>query len=153
MSNRHGQHRTGAQRKGDGMSQPITTAHILLPWPPKPLWQNVRGHWAVKSKAVKRARKDGFNASWAAGLERMPTGEGWRHSLIFDFCPPDRRKRDLQNMPATQKAYIDGIADALRVDDATFKVVWPVEFGPVADNGGSVLVVVRAVQIKARVAA
>lgn len=131
------------------MSNTITTAHILLPWPPKPLWQNRRCHWAQKARTVAQARKDAFYASLEAGLKRMPTGEGWTHHLSFDFCPPDRRKRDLQNMPATQKAAIDGIADALKVDDATFKVRWPEEFGTVADNGGSVLVVVRAVRVAA----
>jgi crossover junction endodeoxyribonuclease RusA len=129
----------------------ITTAHILLSWPSKPLWQNSRCHWAAKAKAVAQARKDAFHTALEAGIGMMPTGEGWQHYLSFDFCPPDRRKRDLQNMPATQKAYIDGIADALKVDDATFKVKWPEEFGTVSDNGGSVLVVVRAV--RARVAA
>lgn len=134
------------------MTQTITTAHILLPWPPKPLWQNRRCHWAPRSVAVAKSRTDAYFAALEAGLKRMPTGEGWQHHLSFDFSPPDRRKRDLQNMPATQKAAIDGIADALKVDDATFKIKWPEEFGPVSDNGGSVLVVVRAIQTKARVA-
>ena len=141
------------KRKSPEADQQVTTAHVLLPWPSKPLWQNSRCHWATKAKAVKQARKDAFNASFYARLARLPTGEGWTHHLSFDFCPPDRRKRDLQNMPATQKAAIDGIADALKVDDATFKVKWPEEFGTVADNGGSVLVVVRAIQTEARVAA
>lgn len=132
------------------MTQTITTAHILLAWPSKPLWQNRRCHWAVKALATSEARQYAYYASLEAGLKKMPTGAGWRHHLSFDFSPPDRRKRDLQNMPATQKAAIDGIADALKVDDSTFKVKWPEEFGPVSDNGGSVLVVVRAIQTKAR---
>ena len=142
-----------SKRKSPEADQQVTTAHVLLPWPSKPLWQNSRGHWVVKAAAVKQARHDAFYASLGAGLKQMPTGEGWTHHLSFEFCPPDRRKRDLQNMPATQKAAIDGIADALKVDDATFKVKWPEEFGTVADNGGSVLVVVRAIQTEARVAA
>lgn len=135
------------------MTNIITTAHILLSWPAKPLWQNRRFHWAQKAKAVAQARKDAFRTALEAGIGLMPTGEGWTHHLSFDFSPPDRRKRDLQNMPATQKAAIDGIADALNVDDATFKIKWPEEFGTVSDNGGSVLVVVRAIQTEARVAA
>lgn len=131
----------------------ITTAHVLLPWPARPLWRNYHCHWAVRAKAVKSARREAFYASLEAGLKNMPTGDGWHHRLSFDFCPPDRIGRDMQNMPDTQKAAIDGIADALKVDDATFKVKWPEEFGTVDDNGGSVLVVVRAIQVKARVAA
>ena len=128
------------------MSQTVTTAHVLLPWPPKPLWQNRRCHWSQKALAVAQARKGALYASIEAGLRHMPTGDGWTHHLSFDFCPPDRRKRDLQNLPATQKAYIDGIADALGIDDGNFKVKWPEEFGTVSYNGGSVLVVIRAVQ-------
>jgi crossover junction endodeoxyribonuclease RusA len=123
----------------------ITTAHILLAWPSKPLWQNYRCHSLQKANVVAHARRDAFYTALEAGLRRMPRGEGWTHHLSFDFSPPNRIKRDLQNMPATQKAAIDGIADALKVDDATFKVKWPEEFGTVSDSGGSVLVVVRAV--------
>ena len=141
------------KRKSPEADLQVTTAHLLLPWPRRALWQNFKCHWLLEAKAVKQARMGAFYASLEAGLTRMPTGEGWTHHLSFDFCPPDRRKRDLQNMPATQKAAIDGIADALKVDDATFKVKWPEEFGTVSDNGGSVLVVVRAIQTEARVAA
>lgn len=126
--------------------QPITTAHVQLPWPEKALWQNRKVHWSERSKATARARQNAAYEALDAGLKRMPKGEGWEHHLSFDFCPPDRRKRDLQNLPATMKGHIDGIADALGVDDGTFKVLWPTEFGTVADNGGSVLVVVRAIR-------
>lgn len=34
------------------------------------------------------------------------------------FCPPDKRRRDLDNLYATFKAYQDGIFEALRMDDS-----------------------------------
>jgi hypothetical protein len=63
------------------------------------------------------------------------------YELFFSFHLPKRggRRPDLQNMPATQKAAIDGIADALGVDDAVFTVHWPTEWSePI--KGGSVVV-------------
>lgn len=33
------------------------------------------------------------------------------------FCPPDKRRRDLDNLYATFKAYQDGIFEALGLDD------------------------------------
>ena len=126
------------------MTAPDTfTAHVLLPWPPRELWQNSRYHWRQRASATRQARSDGHLAAITGCLADV-RGEGWQHRLSFDFCPPDRRKRDLQNMPATMKPYIDGIADYLKVDDSTFRISWPEEWGTVADDGGSVLVVVRA---------
>jgi hypothetical protein len=48
-------------------------------------------------------------------------------------------------MPATQKATIDGIADALGIDDSALQIEWPMEWGTVADDGGSVTVLIRPV--------
>jgi hypothetical protein len=48
----------------------------------------------------------------------------------------------MQNMPATMKAQIDGIADAMGVDDRRFRCVWPEVFGARV-KGGAVLVTVE----------
>jgi crossover junction endodeoxyribonuclease RusA len=40
--------------------------------------------------------------------------------LRFDFYPPDKRKRDLDNMLSSIKAAVDGIADAHGVNDQRF---------------------------------
>lgn len=125
-------------------SIPVTLATIRLPWPQRALWQNSRVHWSKRAKATAVARQDAFFAALDAGLKQMPTGEGWGHLISFDFCPPDRRKRDLQNMPATMKPAIDGIADALKVDDASFTVIWPDSFNFEYQFPGSVLVEVLA---------
>ena len=48
--------------------------------------------------------------------------------------------QDLCNRaPATQKAAIDGIADAIGIDDRTFKCVWPTKFGEVVTHGRVVI--------------
>ena len=103
---------------------------LRLSWPAKALWQNRPTHWAARAKAKRTARREATAEALLRGLPSMPGAE-----LSFEFHPPDNRKRDLHNMPATQKAAIDGIADAMRCDDAGFKVVWPTEWGQVVPNG------------------
>lgn len=57
--------------------------------------------------------------------------------LNITFNPPDRRRRDLDNMLAACKAYLDGISDALGVDDSNFKLT--IQKGEVV-KGGQVVV-------------
>src|SRR3546814_1588637 len=40
--------------------------------------------------------------------------------LAIEFYPPDARRRDLDNMLASVKHAIDGIAEAIGVDDSRF---------------------------------
>lgn len=107
---------------------------IRLPWPEPALWQNRKVHWARRAKATKAARK----TAWALALEQkvpcIPNA-----ILEFEFYPPTKGKRDIQNMPATQKAAIDGIADAMGCDDNGFRVRWPEDFAGVV-HGGCVVV-------------
>ncbi len=57
--------------------------------------------------------------------------------MVFsiEFFPPDKRRRDDDNMLASFKAGRDGVADALGVDDnkfvTSFEVCDPVEDGAV----------------------
>lgn len=50
----------------------------------------------------------------------LPVGKRWakRCHLAIQFCPPNRRKRDLDNMLASLKATLDGLSDAMGVDDS-----------------------------------
>ena len=57
------------------------------------------------------------------------------------FCPPDHRRRDLDNIIASMKAANDGIADALGIDDSRFISTYSMG-SPV--KGWAVLVTVRA---------
>lgn len=114
---------------------------LRLSWPSLALWQNRRVHWAARSRATQEARKTAWAEALTRGVKNLPEAE--TYTLRFSFYPPDKRKRDLHNMPATQKANIDGIADALGVDDSRFRVVWPTEWAEVV-KGGAVLVEVVA---------
>ena len=93
---------------------------VTLPWMPKALNPNQRGHWSVKSKAAKAYRRTCHLLTLEAGL-RGVDWEGDIH-LWIDYFPPDRRHRDQDNMIASCKALFDGLADALRVNDKRFRL-------------------------------
>ena len=96
------------------MSQELT-----LPWPSKDLSPNSRGHWAKKNKACRAYRK----MCWALALEanlHVP-GEG-QIDVYLTFRPPSKRQYDLDNAIASLKSGLDGVADALKVNDADFRL-------------------------------
>jgi crossover junction endodeoxyribonuclease RusA len=110
----------------------VTLVH--LPWPTGPLSQNSRAHWSVRQRHVRNARR----AAWALTVEARATA-GETPELRFTFHPPNRVRRDVSNVIGALKASVDGIADALGVDDSRFRISWPVEFAaPV--KGGAVVV-------------
>ena len=94
---------------------------IILPWPSRVLSPNARVHWATKAKAVKKARRDGYNAALVAGYTKMTFDqhEG-RLQLFIDFYCPTRRFIDADNALAMCKAALDGISDCLAVNDRRF---------------------------------
>ncbi len=116
---------------------------LRLGWPDKALSPHAKGHWRPKARATRTARIEARIIALQQGAQRIPRPETAR--LVFAFHPPDRRKRDLHNMPATMKAAIDGIADAMGVDDNKFRCAWPEVFSdPV--KGGCVLIEVTSTE-------
>ena len=111
---------------------------ILLPWPPRELWPNSRVHWRRKAEAVKMYRNI---AHWSAvalsGAGPTPPA----NAVTLTFNPPDRIKRDMDNMLAAMKAGLDGIAGALGVDDSKWSII--IRKGDVV-KGGQVVVEVTA---------
>ena len=91
---------------------------IIIPWPDKKLSPNARGHWAVKSKAKAMARRTAFALALEAGW-RTAWPEGRLHVWIDGYAP-DKRKRDHDNFLSSLKAALDGIAQAMQVDDSRF---------------------------------
>jgi Holliday junction resolvase RusA-like endonuclease len=92
---------------------------LTLPWPSKDLSPNGRVHWARKAKAAKAARADANLLTIAAGWPQCVLPSGRLH-LWLDFYPPTKRLPDDDNMLSRCKAYRDGIADALGIDDKRF---------------------------------
>lgn len=115
---------------------------LNLSWPSAALWQNSRVHWSERSRAIKALREEAHATALEACIK---SAEIRSPVLTFTFNPPDRKHRDLHNLPATQKAAIDGIADAFEMDDRTFQCVWPTEFGKVVPHGRVVIEVTSEV--------
>lgn len=107
---------------------------IRLAWPDAPLWQNRRYHRQVVARAKAAQRKEAWALALHHAVERMPEAV-----IEFTFHPPPRSRPDAQNLPATVKGAIDGIADAMGCDDRGFRCVFP---NQVAEKikGGCVLV-------------
>lgn len=97
---------------------------LALPWLHKELSPNARVHWGKRAKLIKHART--YAGVAVLVCEPKDVVEALKQASKFDvyisFYPPDKRKRDMDNMVsnATMKAYLDGIAGALGVDDSTF---------------------------------
>jgi crossover junction endodeoxyribonuclease RusA len=83
------------------------TYTIALP-PGLPLLSlNDRGHWAARYRRSEALKK----AAWALALQqKIPRLE--RVSVVAEYQPPDRRRRDSDNPVASVKAAIDGIVAA-----------------------------------------
>lgn len=88
-------------------------------WPPRECSPNWRGHWAPKARAVKKYRRD----CWliALGAKLAVDWEGEIH-VHLGFSPASNRRRDRDNLEASMKSGMDGLADALGVDDSRFRL-------------------------------
>lgn len=87
---------------------------LILPWPAKELSPNARVHWSKRAKAAKAAKQ----AGWAAALSaKWTVPAGQRIALSLVLHPPDLRHRDDDNHVGRCKAYRDGIAAAIGIDD------------------------------------
>jgi hypothetical protein len=93
---------------------------ITLPIPSRGLSPNARLHWRNKGSLTKKARwyAKVRTTDAIAKLQRRPVVTGY--SLAFHY--PDARRRDDDNAQASTKAYRDGIADALGIDDNTLRM-------------------------------
>lgn len=96
---------------------------LILPWPAKALNPNARTHWRPKAAAAKAYRHD----AWWAAMAWIGTGLGWWPSegsiaVTITFRAPDKRSRDIDNMLASIKPAIDGLADAMHVNDSRFAI-------------------------------
>ena len=92
------------------------SAAIHLPWPPSSLSGHNTGHWSAKAGEVRKHRIWARNAVLGAEVVVAAAGD---IPIKFRFVPPDNRG-DRTNFPNRIKPIIDGIADALRVNDRRF---------------------------------
>lgn len=113
---------------------------VHLPWPPRELSPNVRTHWAKLAKAKKAYRT---TCRWLAVEQAVvhklqaTDSAGGRLRLHLLFVPPTRARRDVDNLVASMKAGLDGLADALGMDDSLWALSQ--EIAPYTTPGGKVV--------------
>jgi crossover junction endodeoxyribonuclease RusA len=90
---------------------------IVLPYPHKSLWPNGRSHWAEKAREVKKHRKWAYLAAREAKIS-IGNGPVPVHIVVQPKARGPAPDRD--NAVSACKAYIDGIAEALGVNDRHF---------------------------------
>lgn len=98
---------------------------IVLPWPASILSPNDRSHWGAKVGPKADAKRiAAWSTTAAEGFydAREAMKGDHRIPIRITFYPPDKRHRDADNMVASIKAALDGVADALKVNDRRF---WP----------------------------
>jgi len=112
-------------------------ALIRVSWPNRDLSPNARVHWSRKSRAGRAHKAEAHAYALVHGVRKCGSSDP-RVSLTFH--PPDKRKRDLDNLVASMKYALDGVSEAWGVDDSRWKLA--VERGdPV--KGGCVMIEVR----------
>jgi crossover junction endodeoxyribonuclease RusA len=89
---------------------------IVLPFPPSSLSGHAKGHWRSKAAETRKHREWAYQATLAAKPTVPAAGDIGLH---IHFIPPDRRG-DRTNFANRMKASLDGIAQALGVNDARF---------------------------------
>jgi crossover junction endodeoxyribonuclease RusA len=95
---------------------------IILSYPHKDLMPNRKNgrHWSATDDIKKKARLDGYYAAKASDPTARMVG---KTPMLITFIQADKRSRDLDNLLASAKAYIDGIAQALDSDDKHFEPI------------------------------
>lgn len=116
----------------------MTELRVILPWPPSALSPNSRPpHWSVLAKAKRAYRSACHYQALAAGWRTGVFAADDRLHVRLMFVPPDRRRRDMDNLIAAMKAGLDGLADALGVDDSRWTLTCAIDDGSI---GGMVRV-------------
>ena len=94
---------------------------VTLPWPSNKLSPNARLHWSKRYGASQEAR---LTARLLTSAEMHQRPHWHAAEVTMTFCPPDKRRRDIDNMIASMKAATDGISDALGIDDSRFVLTY-----------------------------
>ena len=80
---------------------------IVLHWSRPPLTLNQRSHWSHRARISKRIHDE---VGWQVRAQRIPTLD--RPTVTLVYTPPDRRRRDVDNLVPTSKACVDALRAA-----------------------------------------
>ena len=114
---------------------------IELPWPPRALWPNGRPHWVTRAREVAKHRQ------WAkvAALAAQGAVSDGAIAMTITYRPqPQGRLPDDDGVVSACKAYRDGIADALGIDDSRFHLRQPIQGERV--KGGAIIITLESME-------
>ena len=101
-----------------------------LPWPSPKLSPNARLHWRALDRAKKAYKAE---CAWALFQTPVPPLSGGRIPLVITISPPDKRRRDRDNIQHSLKYGLDELARHLDTDDylfdPTYRFAEPVKGG------------------------
>ena len=95
---------------------------IVFPWFLKELKPNWSGHYMQKAKAKAIYRSECERITLNA-LHNYPGGVSSFSTIKAKFYKPNNRHMDLDNMLASIKSGIDGMCDALQINDKQFSTI------------------------------
>lgn len=122
------------------MTQQIT---ITLEMPHKHLSPNSRCHWAQKSQK-KRAQRGAASSLIRSELGVVFSPKWKAANVQIIVTPPDRRRRDKDNLLASLKAAFDGAQDAGLIADDSGLTYLPITIAePDKANAGVTLTFIR----------
>jgi hypothetical protein len=93
---------------------------LILPWPSKDLSPNARVHWSKRRRAAAAGKQTAYLLALDAGWKGQPLPPGRLHLWIDFYQQPYKVVPDDDNLLGRFKAYRDGIAAALGIDDKRF---------------------------------
>lgn len=109
----------------------ILTRVLILTWPSPGLFPNKKGHWTDKAEEKRKHKSDCYYLT--KNQIKLFKWQGGRIPLKIIFYPP-HCKYDLDNCLAAMKAGLDGVADALKMNDRMFRPI-TIDFGDVKEHG------------------
>ena len=123
---------------------PSESLLVELSWPAKELSPNARPHHMVKHRHAKAAK---IEAGWATKISMPMNFGGERFDVHIRAYPPIQRDRDADNLIASLKYHLDGIAGAMGINDKLFNAP-TVEWCDITQRG-KIVIVLRPVGVAA----
>lgn len=115
------------------MSDLEDTFAFQLDYPDRKLSPNARGKWVMKEGARKLAKTEGHTIARLA-MESQTFIQASAYEVDITFYPPDRRHRDIDNVFSSIKSHLDGVCQALGINDKSFSK-FTLQFGEPVRNG------------------